>query len=101
LERKEITEKGEIKMMLSTTINPKQNLIMPLYKLDVGQTGEIITITATKEQTQHELSILGVMPKVEVTILANHQSHFILKVGGKTIGIDQEIASEIIVRPIG
>ncbi|NMB54862.1 MAG: ferrous iron transport protein A [Leptolinea sp.] len=86
-------------MMLRTTINPKQNLIVPLYKLDVGQTGEIVAITAIKEQTQHELSVLGVMPKVEVTILANHQSHFIIKVGGKIIGIDQEIASEIIIRP--
>ena len=70
-----------------------------LDALRSGERAELIRLNCESPSRRNTLTVFGLSPGVEVRLLQRRPS-FVVQVGETELGLDEEIAGEILVRPI-
>lgn len=81
--------------------NPQtQGKIKQLDKLEAGQEGLIISVTAKTSEKSQSLMSMGISPYVGVRMINNYPRHIIFKIGRRKFAADKEIGAMILVAPV-
>jgi DtxR family Mn-dependent transcriptional regulator len=76
-----------------------QKVVFPLSELVVGQKGKIAYIHSQEPQKLQKLMGMGVMPGMNVTLIARFPS-YVFQLGQTQIAVDKDIAQDIYIRVI-
>ncbi len=71
---------------------------VPLYRLEVGQSGVILALHVADERRLRKMMAFGVLPGVTIRLLRRFPA-YVFEVGYSQFAVDEEIAAAIEVRP--
>jgi Fe2+ transport system protein FeoA len=70
---------------------------MALDRLRSGERGEVLNLSRMGSSRQNTLTVFGLTPGVEITLLQRSPS-YVIRVGETELGLDREIARQIFVK---
>lgn len=70
-----------------------------LDALDTGESAELVRLNCQSPGRRNTLTVFGLAPGAEIRLLQRHPS-YVVQVGETELGLDEEIAREILVRPV-
>jgi Fe2+ transport system protein FeoA len=76
---------------------PEDIETMALDRLRSGERAELLSMSRMGAKRKNTLTVFGLMPGVEITLLQRHPS-YVIRVGETELGLDRDIASQIFVK---
>jgi Fe2+ transport system protein FeoA len=70
-----------------------------LERLQAGERGRLLELSCPQSSRRNTLTVFGLTPGTEITLLQRHPS-FVLRVGETEVGLDKQIARQILVEKL-
>ncbi len=87
-----------VRRLLRRSKKPSGDDAVTLDSLRAGEQARLAGLRCANASRRNTLSVFGMVPGAEVTLLQRHPS-FVVRVGQTELGMDAEIAREILVEP--
>jgi Fe2+ transport system protein FeoA len=70
---------------------------MSLDRLTAGERGQVVRLTSADARRRNTLTVFGLVPGAEIDLIQRRPT-YVIRVGETELGLDREIAAEILVK---
>jgi len=78
---------------------PSNGQTVCLERLQAGDRGRLLELSCPQSARRNTLTVFGLTPGTEITLLQRHPS-FVIRVGETEVGLDKQIARQILVQKL-
>jgi len=76
---------------------PANGSAMSLDRLTAGERGQVVRLTSADARRRNTLTVFGLVPGAEIDLIQRRPT-YVIRVGETELGLDREIAAEILVK---
>jgi len=88
---------ARLRRRLRRAPRPPNGTTLALDRLRAGERARLLRLTCSDPKRRNTLTVFGLVPGAEITLI-QRKPGYVIRIGETELGLDQEIASEILVK---